>query len=183
MDAPAFARLRTLLTLGVLVALLLIAVTWAWSAITSPFPTSEEPAALCQDQTIAAGDNLRPEDLTVNVLNAGDRIGLASSTMNALEGRGFGVGQRGNAPPGTAVRSAQIWTDDVDSPAVRLLATYLGKDAEILERTTSDPGLSVVVGDGFGRVRKGRNRIVPKQDTIVCSPVTPATPVDLPDGG
>ncbi len=180
METRALARLRTLVTLGVLIALVLLAVAWGWSALTTPFPTSEE-AAVCEDQTIAAGDNLRPEDLTVSVLNAGDRVGLASSTMNALEGRGFGVGERANAPTGTDVRTVQIWTDQPKSPAVRLLVTYLGKKTEVVERTPVAAGLNVVVGDGFGQVRKGRNRIVPRQDIVVCSPVAPAT--DLPASG
>ncbi|MFD7917832.1 LytR C-terminal domain-containing protein [Streptomyces sp. NPDC059740] len=40
----------------------------------------------------------RPHDVTVNVLNATDREGLAKKTADALKKRGFTIGEVGNAP-------------------------------------------------------------------------------------
>ncbi len=41
----------------------------------------------------------KPADVTVNVLNATARGGLAKSTADELRKRGFKVGKVGNAPP------------------------------------------------------------------------------------
>ena len=172
MDPVLLARVRTLVTLSVLVALLLVASAWAWSQLTEPFPTVEE-VAVCEDRTVAPGDTIRPDDLTVSVLNAGDRTGLAESVLDALLIRGFSAGDLENAPPDTKVGSVEIWTDEPKSPAVRLVATYLGEQVKIVDRAPPSPGINVVVGDGFDRVLKGRKRIVPRQAVTICSPTAP----------
>ena len=59
--------------------------------------------------------------MTVSVYNASDRVGLAERTMAEFEDQGFGAGKVGNAPKGTVVHYAQVWTDDPPDPAVQLV--------------------------------------------------------------
>jgi hypothetical protein len=168
------ARARMVGTLVVLVVLLLIGVRWGWLAVTAPFPDlGSEESALCEDVTVAAGEKVYPDQVTVSVLNAGEREGLASRTMVALVGHGLSQGQRANAPDGTEVDKVEIWTDDPQSPAVRLVATYLGKRGKGVEVVRRDPvkvGVNVVVGDDFGSVVKGRKSVAASEDTTICSP-------------
>ena len=182
MDARALARLRSLITLAVLVVVVLVAAAWGWAKLTSPFPRAEE-VPTCEDVTVAAGEPITPDQLVVNVVNAGDRVGLAASTMNALETRGFARGSASDAADGTEVATVEIWSSTPDAPAVRLVSTYLGKQASVVDRTVSAPGITIVVGDKFNGVGKGRKRIVPQQETTICAPTAPATPTSSPTDG
>ena len=182
MNARALARLRSLITLAVLLVVLLVAAAWGWSNLTSPFPKTEK-APICDDVTIAAGEPITPESLVVNVVNAGERVGLAASTMNSLETRGFARGSASDAADGTEVATVEIWAADPKAPAVRLVSTYLGKNVTVADRTVSAPGITIVVGDKFKGVTKGRKRIVPQQDTTICAPTAPATPASSPSDG
>ena len=49
--------------------------------------------------------------------------------MAAFEDQGFGAGNVGNAPKGTVVHYAQIWTTSPHDPAVQLVASRLGPSA------------------------------------------------------
>ncbi|WP_432109649.1 LytR C-terminal domain-containing protein [Streptomyces sp. AA1529] len=53
-----------------------------------------------ESKKAAGGDDLpEPGDITVNVLNATSRSGLAKDTADELKKRGFKIGRIGNAPP------------------------------------------------------------------------------------
>lgn len=165
-------RGRSALTLVLLFVVFVAGVGWAWSAVTEPFPEAEEAAA-CIDTELVAGDSVSPGQVLVSVLNASDRDGLAGDTLDALARQGFGIGDTGNAPAleGTP---AQIWVADPDSPAARLVASYLGRKVQIIDQEASTPGITVVVGDDFPGVSKGRRAIELEADTVVCTPPPPA---------
>ena len=106
------ARLRTLLTLAVLCVLMLGGVAWGWSQMTEPFPGKVD-APICVDTSYAAGDELSVQEVTVSVLNASSREGLATRTLAELEDAGFAPGQTANAPAGTSLTTpAEIWASD-----------------------------------------------------------------------
>jgi len=162
------ARLRSLVTLVALGVLLLVAALWGWSALTKPLPGTEE--SVCVDQTFEAGEKVAPGDVTVSVLNAGTRNGLASLTMNLLEEQGFAAGQEGNATD-AKVNRVQIWTDDPRSPAVLLVKSHLGPGTPVLEKAPSTAGVQVVVGDGFEDLVKGKKSVKASDAASVCGPV------------
>jgi hypothetical protein len=141
-------NVKTLLTLAVLVALLFIGVTWGWAALTSPFPHSAA-SKICYPTTLHPGDRVAPPKVTVTVLNASERVGLAERTMSDFEDQGFGPGSVGNAPKNTVVHYAQIWTRQPKNPAVQLVSSRLGPHAAIVDRKSSGPGIVVVVGAQF----------------------------------
>ncbi len=63
-----------------------------------------------------------------------------------------------------------IWTKDPDSPAVRLVASRLGPKVVIEKRSAPGSGVTVVVGDGFEDLVKGKRAVVAKSDAQICSP-------------
>ncbi len=167
MDLNASARSGA--TLAVLAVIFLGGVTWAWSQVTDPFPEKiEQPD--CIETLIPAGEDVTPGDLVVSVLNAGDQDGLARETMDRLVKFGFAEGERDNAPTKGDVPPVQIWTTEPDSPAVALLRSYLGKGVKVVDQESSEPGITIVVSDGFPGVVKGRRGRTAEEDVYVCSP-------------
>lgn len=164
------ARIRTLITLAILVLLLLTGVTWGWAQVSEPFPGKVD-VPTCVDTAYAAGDELFVQDVTVSVLNASSREGLAARTLQQLEDAGFPGGETGNAPKGTDLTAhAEIWVDDKNNPGVKLLRRRLGQVPVRSDATSPVPGITLVVGDSFEDLRDGPTSIVLKDDAVVCSP-------------
>ena len=159
---------RTLLSLAVLALIVVVAGAWGWSLLTAPFPQKAE-AAVCDTVEIHAGEHVFPAQVTVSVLNASKREGLAGRTMAALMEDGFARGTSGNAPRGAGPSTVQIWADDPESPAVRLVAAWL-PGAKVIRKASDEPGVVVVVGDKFSGTGKGPKSITAKTDATICSP-------------
>ena len=168
------AGTRTLLTMATLVVLLVVAVAWALSALTAPFPGKVDLPA-CVDTRVQQGDKVFPDQVVVSVFNAGTRGGLAGLTMKQLTDAGFVAGDSGNAPPGVRVRRAEVWSADPGSPAAKLVASRFAPGTPVT-RPKGDPlgpGVVVVVGDRFRKLVPGRKKVVAGAATTICSP--PAT--------
>lgn len=163
------ARLKSLLTLSVLLMLLVVGGAWGLSALTQPFPREEEPP-VCVDVPFTQGEPIFRSDVTVSVLNGGTRNGLAGLTMDLFVDAGFGQGQEGNAKEGPKVETVEIWTDEPRHPAVQLVAQQLGDAAEVVRRPPTTAGVQVVVGDGFEDLVDGPRKIVTRSDVEVCGP-------------
>ena len=160
---------RTAITLAVLGLVLLVALIWGWGAATEPLPEKAD-SPICVDRTVAEGEKVFPQDVTVSVYNAGTREGLAGRVLQALADAGFHEGNSGNAAPTVRVSVAQIWTREPDNPDVRLVASRLGDGVTIEERDPVGTGVTVVVGDGFTEVQDGRRAVVARSDATICSP-------------
>ena len=162
---------KSWITLGVLAVLMLLGVSWGYAQVTKPFPGKVDPP-ICVETNVASGERIYPQDVTVSVLNASGREGLAGLIMSELvDDEGFARGEIGNAPDGTQVQRVEIWTKDKDSPAVLLVRSRLGQ-AEVLEKPVPGAaGIVVVVGKDFEDIFDGgRASIVTDQDTSVCGP-------------
>jgi hypothetical protein len=164
------ARLRTAITLAALAVLMLLGVTWGWAQMTKPFPGKVE-AAICVDTSYRAGDELFVQDVTVSVLNASGREGLAAATLEELKTAGFAEGQTANAPKGTSLTTpAEIWVDDVDNPGAKLLRARLGQVPVVAHPEVDYAGIIVVVGDQYEQLRQGPESVLLGDDAVVCSP-------------
>ena len=162
-------HLRTLLTLGVLGVLVLFGATWGWSAVTAPFPKSA-PQKLCIATPVRPGERVSAPRVTVSVYNASQRAGLAEATISAFENQGFAAGNVGNAPKGSVVPFAQIWTTHPKNPAVLLVASRLGPQAHVVAKQYGGPGVVVVVGDSFQQLVRGQSSVKATSATTICSP-------------
>ncbi len=161
-------RVRSVITLAVLAVVLSFAGLWGWNAISEPFPKDPGPK-VCVDREYAKGDVITPRDVVVSVWNSGDRVGLASLTMNLLTQAGFREGDEGNTPGKARVDRVEIWTDEPGNPAVKLVASQLG-DVDVVEKSTRAAGVLVVVGDDFEDLTPGRKSVRATRDTTVCGP-------------
>jgi hypothetical protein len=159
---------RTAITLSALGVLLVLAGFWGWQAATEPLPAKVD-TPICVGTTVAAGDKVFPEQVTVSVYNAGQREGLAGRTMSLLTGAGFAEGQVGDIT-NARVTAVAIWADDPDNPAVQLVASRLGADVDVVRREGPGAGVDVIVGDGFRRVFRGDRFVVAGTDATICSP-------------
>jgi hypothetical protein len=162
-------RARSAVTLAVLALLFVTGAAWAWSEVTEPFPEKEEQPA-CTDSAVAVGDRVTPGAVLVNVFNASSTEGLAGETMDALGRKGFAKGTTSNTSSKVGESGAVIWAPDPDGPAAKLLSTYFGPNTEIVDQATAEPGITVVVGEGFPGIRDGKHDVKAKVDSTVCSP-------------
>lgn len=158
-------RLRTALTMLVLVVVVIGAAAWGWNRLTDPI--GEQASGPCTDTEVAAGDRVTTDQVVVTVLNAGTRAGLASRTMSDLVAQGFVEGQLANAPDRTDVSRVQIWTDNPRSPVVRLVRSHLGR-VTVVRRDPVGRGVNVVVGNKFDELSNGRQRVPVRQDATLC---------------
>jgi hypothetical protein len=169
------ARARSAITLGVLAVLFVIGAAWAWSAVTEPFPEKEDEPA-CIDEAVDQGDRVTPGQIVVNVFNASSTEGLAGETMDALVRKGFAEGAISNSAVDVGGSGAVIWTTDPGGPSATLLQTYLGKGTEIVDQATAEPGITVVVGEGFPGIKDGKHGVKAAADSYVCSPPDQVAP-------
>ena len=157
--------LRSALTLAVLAALVLVAALWGWAAFTEPLP-EDEPVAICEDARLAAGSEVRRDQVVVSVFNGSRRSGLASATSAQLEERGFVTGEVGDSPLPAA--TTQIWSGDPTNPAVALVRQQF-KRAKVVPGDALGPGVVVVVGEKFQSLRtKQVESVVAQADATYC---------------
>ncbi|MBO0843206.1 MAG: LytR C-terminal domain-containing protein [Nocardioides sp.] len=164
----ALHGLRTFIIMAVLVVLVALAFTWGWKAMTAPFP-QKVAAPPCVQTKVKQGDKVYPSQVVVSVLNASSRSGLAGRAMSTLTDKGFVKGSTNNAPSGTKVEGAEVWTSDPSSPAAQLVASWLG-NAKIVRGTASSPGITVVAGPKLGNLTTGKKYVVATKDGEICSP-------------
>lgn len=140
-------RLRSGLTLLVLLGFLGWATWYGWGALTGQDGAGTAP---CRPPATA---NLRPADVTINVYNATKRSGLAGRTADALEQRGFDVVRVANDPLGRTVKGAvQVRGNANTKAAQRVLRRHLGKFTFVADGR-ADSTLDVVLGNRFRGLR------------------------------
>jgi hypothetical protein len=154
--------LTTGATLVVAAVLLCIMAVWGFNAATAPVPddnTSSSGGPTCAREDQKVTKYVERGDVTVSVYNAGKRSGLAQKTMDLLERAGFKPGEVNNAPEGTDVKRAEVYSTEDDDPDAQLVALALGRKTQVVHNDEElGPGVDVVIGDRF----KGLNAKAPK---------------------
>ncbi|MFF8596647.1 LytR C-terminal domain-containing protein [Streptomyces sp. NPDC015220] len=120
----------------------------------------------------------KPDRITVNVLNATPRGGLAKQTADELRKRGFRIGQVGNAPKefDKKIKGAGLLLGPASAldTSLPVLGTQL-PDAEHRTDTRKGTDLDLVIGTGFKQLAP--QPAAEKALTALTAPAqTPATP-------
>ncbi|MFC9286592.1 LytR C-terminal domain-containing protein [Streptomyces sp. NPDC057052] len=116
--------------------------------------TKASPAA-----TAPAAALPRPAQITVNVFNATTRSGLAKTTADELEKRGFRIGEVGNAGPqydkkvtGTGVLLGPAASLNTSLP---VLATQLTAAERRTDAARKGAAIDLIIGNGFKALTSG----------------------------
>lgn len=153
-------RITAAVTMLVLLGILVAGAVLGWRFLvggtdSASEPTDESSSSACPSPEPGAPKRLSSRQVRVSVYNAGNRSGVANSTLDALLRRGFVAGDAANAPDGVKVRRVQVWTTVQDDPMARLVALQFGKRTPVIVSDEElGPGVDVIVGNGFDRLRK-----------------------------
>ena len=161
-------------TLAVLALLCVLGLLFGLKALTSDLPDDplvENGPATCIEREVTPGQKVFPADVLVSVFNGGSRSGVASSTLGKLVERGFVRGTTDNAEGAEDVRFVQIWSDEPDNPAVRLVARQFGPATKISTgHPTLAQGVVVVVGSEFETLGRKVPSVTATDAATICSP-------------
>jgi len=158
---------RTAVTLIALLALLVGGALWGLAQVTKPFPKAVELPA-CSDTDITKGTKVFADQVVVNVLNAGTRSGLAGRTMGLLTDKKFIEGVSENADREVKVDVVEVWTTDKADPGARLVASWFDTKPKV--KDDLEPGVTVVVGNGFQSLAEGKKSVKARKDMTICAP-------------
>lgn len=168
-------HVTTGVTMAVLCVILGLAAVVGFNTLFAPLPgAEEEPAATgspsCEPGQVKKGERLRSSAVTVNVYNGGTTVGLAGATLDSFRSRGFQGGASGNAPKGSKVLRAQVWIQEGEEDAGRLVALQMGPRVPVVtrEKDLAD-GIDVVVGNRFRTLVKAPRSVVVKKAESTCS--------------
>jgi hypothetical protein len=164
-------NLRVLTLLGSAVVFVVGLVAGFQMLIAKP---AEPPAPpTCESKTVAAGEPLTSNVVTVNVFNASKASGLANRVNINLQRNGFLGGQIGNSTSAAKPAPVTILTNDATDPRVKLVAAqFQNKVAYAVPDITVKEGVVVVIGDGFTKLKdKPARSIVAAKDVTTCVPV------------
>ncbi len=147
-------RRRTLITIGVILLGLFFAFWYALSYYQSD-SSAGAPVATSPTCQPADPDALVPGDVTILVLNATNRSGLAADTAKALARRGFKISgaendDTGNDPP----KVVELRYGKKGKEQARLVRTAFPKGVVTLRPDNrKGTNVDVVLGDGYKRLR------------------------------
>ena len=134
-----------------------------------------DPASTCENRSVAEGEKLTSNLVTVNVYNASQRAGLANRVTINLQRRGFLEGTVANSTSEVKPGGVAILTDDREDPRVKLVAEQFG-DVEFAEPDINAPeGVTVIVGDEYKELVEAPRDIESDRVITVCVPA-----VDVP---
>jgi hypothetical protein len=119
---------------------------------TAPTSTAPEPEP-CVTVTVTPGAGLpSPSQVTTNVYNATDRTGLAASTAEELQVRGFLIGTIDNDPLAKTITGvAEIRHGPSGELAAKLMAFYL-PGAELVDDGRADATIDTALGAAYTTV-------------------------------
>ena len=164
-------RWRTPITLLVLLGVVVGAGWYGWEQFNDPVenPFAEQPR--CTDEKFAEGDRLEADQVQVNVYNAGNVEGLATTTMDQLRRRGFLEGTAENAPSDVSVDDVAIYDRQPESAAVRLVKKQFTGRVEVLQRPDIADGIDIVVGSRFSGIdSKAKTDVQISAEEDICVP-------------
>ncbi|HEX5511821.1 MAG TPA: LytR C-terminal domain-containing protein [Actinomycetales bacterium] len=183
-QAASFA-LVVLVVLGVGVAAFGVYRGWWEAPLASKEPRTTTAAKPCPTPTVTAAP---VKDVTVRVLNATDRQGLAGSVARELRKRGFDVADVGNDAPGAKVpEAAQVRHGPDGLLAARTVAAQI-PGSKLVDDGREGFVVDLSLGAAYAKMTPAKEAAkltapVPAPSPSGCVPVTPsATPSATPTG-
>ena len=163
--------LRTLTLLGSAAVFIIGLVAGFQMLIAKPSQPAAAPT--CESRTVAAGDKLTSNLVTVNIFNASKKSGLANRVNINLQRNGFLGGQIGNSSSAAKAAPVTILTNDRNDPRVELVAAqFKNRVAYAVPDITVKEGVVVVIGDNFRDLKdKPVRSVVASTDVTMCVPV------------
>jgi hypothetical protein len=147
---PADRRhLRTAITMLVLAAFVAFSGWYAWNTITEPQPSSADATTAPTCIPGVPTDAPVPADIRLNVYNATDRNGLASSTAREMRERGFAILDVANDPLGKSVTGTAEVRAGADSEAAAGVVVAQVSGAVFVADNRTDGTVDLVVGEAF----------------------------------
>jgi hypothetical protein len=141
---------RTAVTMLVLAAFVAIAGWFAWDTVTGADPVTTgdaNPTATCIPAVPTNAP--APADIRVNVYNATDRNGLASSAAREMRARGFAILDVANDPLNKAITgTAEVRAGAGTEAAAGVVVAQVPGAVFVLD-TRTDGTVDLVVGDAF----------------------------------
>jgi len=116
--------------------------------------SSPSPTPLpCVTVTVTPGAGLpNPSSVTTNIFNGTDRAGLAATTAEDLQTRGFIIGTIDNDPLGRAVSATAEIRHGPAGLAAAQLMTYYVPGAVLVDDARTDATIDTVLGQAFTTV-------------------------------
>jgi hypothetical protein len=145
----SFARVRALAVVGALVVCAAVAVT---IALLKDRQTGPPEAKGCPKDAVIANVRLpTPEQVKINVYNATDQPGLASSVTTDFKNRKFTVVKSGNDPAGKPVNAVAVlrYGPKAVGAAWLLRAYFLDEAKTEFDIARPDDVVDVVVGSKY----------------------------------
>jgi LytR cell envelope-related transcriptional attenuator len=147
---PADRRhLRTAITMLVLAAFVAFSGWYAWNTITEPRPSGADATTAPTCIPAVPTDAPAPADIRLNVYNATDRNGLASSTAREMRERGFAILDVANDPLGKSVTGTAEVRAGADSEAAAGVVVAQVSGAVFVADNRTDGTVDLVVGEAF----------------------------------
>lgn len=127
---------------------LLTGLVW-WRVLHRPDAAHPVPRAAGPSSCTPSRAWPKQSTVTVTVLNASNRTGLAHDVAGQLKGRGFTIGGIGNDP--TTGSRTQVRYAPSSATAARLVLTYL-PGAKLVPVTGTSKTVTVAVGSSYKRL-------------------------------
>jgi hypothetical protein len=128
----------------------------------------------------------QPTAITLNVLNATSRGGLAKTTADQLAARGFKVAKFGNAPTGydqKVTQTALLVAGPAGEAAAREAGTQVAGSTVRIDPARKDKTVDLLIGDGYSALATPADAA--KARVIAANPPPPkpvCTPAGATDG-
>lgn len=140
-------RLRSAITLLVLVVVVIVGAWVSWRNITSDASTDGAGGPSCAPTV--AEDAPKPGTIEVNVYNATGRDGMAAKVSESLRKRGFIIGDVANDPLNRSVEAAAEIRSNLARQAAASVVMSHVSGAAFVSDNRSTKSVDFVIGDDF----------------------------------
>jgi LytR cell envelope-related transcriptional attenuator len=146
---PRFRYLKRLAGVVISLALLAAAGRIAWNYTFAQAIKPSATADACPARGAPPAPYPAPAQVDVNVMNATERRGLASTTSELLRARGFRIGRVANAPQAGLTVSAEIRYGPAGRLESRVVGAHVGGRLTFVPDDRTTTRVDVVLGAGF----------------------------------